>query len=39
MIEGVSFQYVNEECEACKYFQDFGSTAHKKPDNDVEELA
>jgi anti-anti-sigma factor len=24
MIEGVSFQYVNEECEDCKYFHEFG---------------
>ena len=24
IIEGVSFQYVNEECESCPYFQEFG---------------
>lgn len=25
MIEGVSFQYVNEDCEDCAYFQEFGT--------------
>jgi len=24
MIEGISFQYVNEDCESCKYFLEFG---------------
>ena len=24
MIEGISFQYVNEDCEACTYFAEFG---------------
>ncbi len=23
MIEGISFQYVNEDCESCKYFEEF----------------
>jgi hypothetical protein len=25
MIEGVSFQYVNEDCDDCRYFQEFGA--------------
>jgi anti-anti-sigma factor len=24
MIEGISFQYVNEDCETCPYFEEFG---------------
>jgi anti-sigma B factor antagonist len=24
MIEGISFQYVNEDCEPCSYFEEFG---------------
>jgi hypothetical protein len=24
MIEGISFQYVNEDCEACTYFTEYG---------------
>jgi len=27
VIEGVSFQYVNEDCEQCPYFKEFGSSA------------
>jgi anti-anti-sigma factor len=27
VIEGVSFQYVNEECEGCKYYQIYGPTS------------
>lgn len=26
MIEGISFQYVNEDCESCTYFLEFGGT-------------
>jgi hypothetical protein len=24
MIEGISFQYVSEDCEDCVYFKEFG---------------
>jgi anti-sigma B factor antagonist len=24
MIEGISFQYINEDCESCPYFEEFG---------------
>jgi anti-sigma B factor antagonist len=24
MIEGISFQYINEDCETCSYFEEFG---------------
>ncbi|MDD5673876.1 MAG: STAS domain-containing protein [Chitinivibrionales bacterium] len=27
MIEGISFKYVDEECEACRYYQEFGAHA------------
>ncbi len=26
MIEGISFQYINEDCERCAYFEEFGSS-------------
>lgn len=31
MIEGISFQYVNEECEGCDYFKKFAVTEEKMP--------
>ena len=39
MIEGISFQYVNEECEGCSYFYEFASSELPKiadSDEDIE---
>jgi anti-anti-sigma factor len=39
MIEGVSFQYVNEDCESCPYFMEFGAAqVHPGSSPDTEEL-
>ena len=37
MIEGVSFQYVNEGCERCEYLREYGSVGQSNPENDVNE--
>jgi anti-sigma B factor antagonist len=31
MIEGISFQYVNEDCGRCRYFEEFGTGAAPAP--------
>ncbi len=36
LIEGISFQYINEKCEACDYFQEFGKDLPLEIESDIE---